>query len=728
MKRIFLTNYYNLCVRLVLSIIVNVLNPIENNAQEITWENYFHAERPIALTERNDFLYVGLHRNGIVKYNLKTKEKIFYNNITTNLPIGWVSSFSFDSSGTLWVTGGGLFKLKDDLWTMYRPENSDIPTDQIYSSCIDSAQNVWLSSYGYGLLKFDGIKFTSYNTTNCNIASNFIFQVLIDKKGNLWMATSKGVCMFDGKNWTTFNSSNSPIVKNQIFQIGFDSRGDLWVSTEYSSKNNLFRLSNGIWSGYNLNIIRGMGFKKNGEVWFGGNGGVIRYDGFNWTYYTVENSKLSSNYINTVYVDSSGLIWVGSSDEMSGITLRYGSVSYFNGSEFISLSLSNSSLPDNSLVSVVTDSNNQPWFTSTTTLLFKFSNTVQKVLIPNTGVNACSVIDHYGNIWIGSYLDGLKVFNGDTWQIYNKNTVPLKYNDITSLTVDNKGRVWTVNGKDLICVSAGWKVYNSTNSNMPDEWLESLSSDNYGNIWVAGSKHLIKFKGQVLTKTELPYYAKEINTMTVDSSLNVWLGTEYFGVFKYDGKSWTELNTENSLLPGNQIKVIKTAPDKSIWIGTSYNFGNGSSGLTKIKNGKWKTFTFLNSLIPFGDVQDLAFADSGKIWITLMGAGISLMREQIEPDSLNFPPVLPDKISLFQNYPNPFNSSTMIHYQLSKETKVEIKIYNVLGQEINTLLNKVQLGGKYEIPWSINELSSNVYFCVLRTDESMQTIKLIHFK
>ena len=150
----------------VILICTNLFYPKEILSQERSWENYFHSEHITTITSKDDYIYVGLLRNGIVRYNKKTSEKVFYNNITTNLPLGWVSSISFDSSGTLWVTGGGLFKYKNEIWTMYTPENSQLPTDQIYSSFIDSSQNIWLATYGYGLLIFDRINWTSYNKTD----------------------------------------------------------------------------------------------------------------------------------------------------------------------------------------------------------------------------------------------------------------------------------------------------------------------------------------------------------------------------------------------------------------------------------------------------------------------------------------------------------------------------------------------------------------------------------
>ncbi|MBS1518938.1 MAG: T9SS type A sorting domain-containing protein [Bacteroidetes bacterium] len=71
---------------------------------------------------------------------------------------------------------------------------------------------------------------------------------------------------------------------------------------------------------------------------------------------------------------------------------------------------------------------------------------------------------------------------------------------------------------------------------------------------------------------------------------------------------------------------------------------------------------------------------------------------------------IPDSYELSQNYPNPFNPSTHIKYQIPKDGKVKLIIYNVLGKEILTLVDKFQQAGRYEINFNAVNLSSGIYF------------------
>ncbi|HSP87164.1 MAG TPA: M1 family aminopeptidase, partial [Ignavibacteriaceae bacterium] len=70
----------------------------------------------------------------------------------------------------------------------------------------------------------------------------------------------------------------------------------------------------------------------------------------------------------------------------------------------------------------------------------------------------------------------------------------------------------------------------------------------------------------------------------------------------------------------------------------------------------------------------------------------------------------PDKFSLMQNYPNPFNPKTTISYQVASKSHVTLKIYNILGNEVATLVNEVQSAGEYKVDFNAETLSSGVYF------------------
>ena len=88
----------------------------------------------------------------------------------------------------------------------------------------------------------------------------------------------------------------------------------------------------------------------------------------------------------------------------------------------------------------------------------------------------------------------------------------------------------------------------------------------------------------------------------------------------------------------------------------------------------------------------------------------------------------PTSFNLFQNYPNPFNPSTNIEYDLPKPQFVSLKIYNVLGQKIATLVDKRLNAGHYKVAFNADYLASGVYFYILRTDNFTSMHKMLLLK
>jgi predicted outer membrane repeat protein len=89
---------------------------------------------------------------------------------------------------------------------------------------------------------------------------------------------------------------------------------------------------------------------------------------------------------------------------------------------------------------------------------------------------------------------------------------------------------------------------------------------------------------------------------------------------------------------------------------------------------------------------------------------------------------LPADYALFQNYPNPFNPNTVISYQLPISSKVILKIFDVLGKEVATLVNEFKSAGKYEVEFNAMDLPSGVYFCQLKAENFTRTKKMIFLK
>lgn len=145
-------------------------------------------------------------------------------------------------------------------------------------------------------------------------------------------------------------------------------------------------------------------------------------------------------------------------------------------------------------------------------------------------------------------------------------------------------------------------------------------------------------------------------------------------------------------ITGQGIESISSNPYTNIYLwNTGYTFV-----ASKIQIPMWQYNTRHNGV--YGDID-------------LLG---------ISPVSGN----IPSRFELRQNYPNPFNPSTVISFDVPKSSHVKLTVFDVLGREVETLVNDVKPAGSYNITWDAGAHSSGVYFCKLETGDYMSIIKM----
>ncbi|MBK7631992.1 MAG: T9SS type A sorting domain-containing protein [Ignavibacteriales bacterium] len=100
----------------------------------------------------------------------------------------------------------------------------------------------------------------------------------------------------------------------------------------------------------------------------------------------------------------------------------------------------------------------------------------------------------------------------------------------------------------------------------------------------------------------------------------------------------------------------------------------------------------------------------------------------VGPVSVENQELIPTKFYLSQNYPNPFNPNTIIQYAIGSREFVQLKVYDVLGIEVATLVNEEKPAGNYEINFNASQLSSGIYFYKLQAGSFVKIKKLILIK
>jgi len=122
-------------------------------------------------------------------------------------------------------------------------------------------------------------------------------------------------------------------------------------------------------------------------------------------------------------------------------------------------------------------------------------------------------------------------------------------------------------------------------------------------------------------------------------------------------------------------------------------------------------------------------SNKGRVYVYSGDTNVVSVEEEEEEQ------ILPYEFALQQNYPNPFNANTVIRYSLdaSRPVHATLKIYNILGEEVRTLVDKWQSKGEYQVIWNGKdnygkEVASGIYFCQLKVGDRSKTKKLLLLK
>jgi photosystem II stability/assembly factor-like uncharacterized protein len=160
--------------------------------------------------------------------------------------------------------------------------------------------------------------------------------------------------------------------------------------------------------------------------------------------------------------------------------------------------------------------------------------------------------------------------------------------------------------------------------------------------------------------------------------------------------------------------------------GTGWAAGSGGTILKTTNGGN--SWIFSNNINIWGWLGAIYFTDSNTGWavgyggtiIKTTNGGLTFVDGKTNEK--------PTGYNLTQNYPNPFNPNTKIQYSVPQLSQVQIKVFDVLGNEIATLISEKKQAGAYELTWNAVDLPSGVYFYQIRAGDFIQTKKMILLK
>lgn len=290
------------------------------------------------------------------------------------------------------------------------------------------------------------------------------------------------------------------------------------------------------------------------------------------------------------------------------------------------------------------------------------------------------------------------------------------------------------------------------------QWLFALATIDTSNIWVAGDS------GAVSYSSNLGDTWKEQNSGVTSSLQDAFFADSLDGwIVGYDGtiinttnggQTWNTqesgtsqilwsvhfLDKNNGWVVGDGGTILHTTNGGNSWITVpSNNFNNlhgidfsdnmhgwivGLGGIILNTTDGGQTWNRVPN-ITTNDLLAVDFVDNNNGWV--VGTGGTILHFSGNTTGINNNPTnkIPFTFKLEQNYPNPFNPSTVISYQLAVGDHVTLKVYDILGREVATLVNRKQRAGSYKVNFNAGRLSSGVYFYRLNYGDYSATKKMI---
>ena len=251
---------------------------------------------------------------------------------------------------------------------------------------------------------------------------NFTGNLALDKQGNIWGYGDHGLEMFDGEKWISIQDAENIKFENGLGDIAFDQSGRLWA------------------------IV-------NNDIYH-----IAVYDGTHWQFFTSKHFKDCK--LSIVYGDSEGGVWFGASDYETEIVYHFDGANWFQ--------IEDDQI--NSLEVEICDGVGCTEFQSCV-----LGDGVKEILE-----------DSLGRVWIASYQNGLKYFDGQSWTFFKYESGEVPFQHPTAITFDQQDRMWVISDEGVLFMldeTGNWNSYFPP----PDIRLglySELVVDEQGTVWI----------------------------------------------------------------------------------------------------------------------------------------------------------------------------------------------------------------------------------------------------
>ncbi|WP_300901325.1 hybrid sensor histidine kinase/response regulator transcription factor [uncultured Bacteroides sp.] len=294
--------------------------------------NYVDMERYHVVHDSRGIIWISTYGNGLFAYDTLTQELQHFEfqiDSFSHISSNYLQYIIEDSSGTIWTSSeyAGVTRLtilNQGIQRIY-PEASSLSDRSNTVRMLTRLTNndICIGTRGGGLYTYDPQVSTQKNKRQL---STNIYAIAEDHDGTLWMGSRGNGLSIGGQRYVRENTNPASIANNNIFTLLCDRKGRMWVGT-FGGGLDLARKEE---HGYTFRHFFDKGFgqqrtrtlleDRNGWIWVGNNDGVYLFqpdsliaDSTNYLIYNYNNRKLRSNEIKSIYQDTQGRIWIGTS-------------------------------------------------------------------------------------------------------------------------------------------------------------------------------------------------------------------------------------------------------------------------------------------------------------------------------------------------------------------------------------------------------------------------------
>ncbi len=632
--------------------------------------------------------------------------------------LGFTTDIDLAPDSTIWFISGGIvrFNPKNEQWTYWQEGNSRIAVQPKQ----DGSYLVWSADTYFGFV------FTYNSTTNqmstytpsaFGDIAGLPGKDCVDDAGNFW-----ALRMANPGDWETLEyqkldgswvAPSPPYINVSFYIDAFKAFGNgkaLLVTTTGET----WMFDGTTWQNYGTwrpgEFTLSVDIDGQGNVWVCGIEGAARRDitTGNWQRYRITNTSQIDYFVEDFSLDSEGNVWF-TGNAGTGV----GGFQKFDGERWTGF--------------------NEYTYGLGYPFPFPADNTQAILSRPSNG-----------DVIFNPTFNGIHAWNGNNYFALEDSGSVSK-----GFVEDSQGRLWSLGEYFNV------RYYDES---IPDwitipltGWGSKIKKDLAldGAIWASTDFELLRTDGVSSfsrTTSDFPGSAASFTGLAVEDSGIVWIGT--WSQFNSTGSTLIRLNASNGSytvfqydqgwpFPGEHVRPLAVTPDGRLWMHYDSEFPSNDNGLC------WYDGVNVGSFpsppgnepqyggLPSSIIKDLKVREipgGYELWISCLARGIAVLSVDDGTTSIDDEKELPTNFILSQNYPNPFNPTTTISFSIPSSAFTSLKIYDILGNEVTTLVNEERPSGNYEVSFDAASLSSGIYFYRLQAGNFLETKKMILMK